>query len=195
MPRQCNLARVQHPARSRASLIAAGWLAGGILAVALLAMPSAEAAAPCTAEANRSLFELEALKSELMVLATNCQEQDRYNAFVRRYQPELANTERELGRYFKAAYGRKAQHEQDAYVTALANAQSEQAHVIGADFCPRNGALFQEVMALRGASDLPAFAAGQDLVPTDLGACTAAPAPAVKRVHYTRSRRHHRHTQ
>lgn len=183
--------------RRRSALVAAAWLAGGALVFGMpaLARERAVAPAPCSSEMNRSLFEVEALKSELMVLATNCQDQDQYNAFMRRYQPELANDERELDRYFRAHYGRAAQHRQDEYVTSLANEQSHDAHVIGADFCPRNGALFSEVMALRGPPDLPSFAAGQDVVPADLGACQAAP-PPVERVHLRHViRRRHRHAK
>jgi hypothetical protein len=194
MDRQSPFARSQHFAasRRRSALLAAGWLAGGLLAAALpaLARERLPAAPPCDAEISRSLFEIEALKSELMVLATNCQDQDQYNAFVQRYQPELARAEHELDGYFRARYGRSAQHQHDEYVTSLANAQSNMARGIGADFCPRNGALFTEVMALRGPADLPAFAAGQDLVPADLGACQAAPPAApVERVRHLRVRR------
>jgi len=69
--------------------------------------------------------------------------------------------------------------------TSLANSDAHSAHVIGNDFCPRNATVFSEVMALRGPADLPAYAAGKDLVPADLGACDAAPPtpwlPAVPR--------------
>ncbi len=192
MERQFPFARLQDPVRSRrrSALGVAGWLAGGLAAAAMLGLPGARAAAPCSAEMNRAVFEVEALKSELMVLAINCHEQDRYNAFVLRYRPELANTDHALQRYFHTTFGRKAQREHDVYITSLANAHSQLAHAVGADFCPRNGAMFQEVMALRSASDLPAFAAGQDLVPPDLGVCDAAPAP-VRHVRHVRARRRH----
>ena len=42
---------------------------------------------------------------------------------------------------------------------------------LGTDFCDRNGMLFTEVMALRSASDLPAYAAGKDLVPATVDLC------------------------
>ena len=42
---------------------------------------------------------------------------------------------------------------------------------LGSDFCDRNGMIFTEVMALRGPSELPAYAAGKDLVPTTLDIC------------------------
>lgn len=161
------------PRRASALLASAGLAFAGLLEVSV-----AQAAGPCGSEANRSLFELEGLKSELMVVATGCHDQDQYNAFVQRYRSELARTEHDLDAYFKTAYGKRAQQAHDAYVTSLANARAHLAHAVGQDFCPRNGQMFQEVMALRGPADLPAFAAGQDLVPIDLGACNAAPEPA-----------------
>lgn len=151
---------------------------GGLAIAGLLGLSAANAAAPCASEPNRTLFELEALKSELMVLATDCHNQDQYNAFVQRYQAQLANAEHELDGYFKHAYGKRAQQAHDAYVTSLANAHAHLAHLIGQDFCPRNGQLLHQVLSLRGPADLPAFAAGQDLVPADLGACNAAPEPS-----------------
>jgi hypothetical protein len=153
----------------------------GLFAASLLATPLAEAEEHCSAPADQSAFELEALKSELMVLATGCHDDAQYNAFMNRYKPELAANEREFDAYFKRAYGRRAQREHDAYVTSLANAQSDVGLKQGSDFCPRNGIVFDEVMALQNQNELPAYAAGKDLIPASLGACAAPPpAPAVK---------------
>jgi hypothetical protein len=52
---------------------------------------------------------------------------------------------------------------------------------LGSDFCDRNGMIFTEVMALRSASELPAYAAGKDLVPATLDICPEAKAPAGKK--------------
>ncbi len=68
----------------------------------------------CTSPADQSAFEVEALKSELMVLTMSCQRDNDYNAFIRRYQTELRSNEAEISSYFKKAYGRRAQQEHDA---------------------------------------------------------------------------------
>jgi hypothetical protein len=171
--------------------IGGGLLLAGMIGLSAAAAP-APVAAPCNSDQARALFELESLKSELMVLATDCHDQDQYNAFVQKYQPELATTEHELDDYFKRAYGKRAQQAHDAYVTSLANSDAHSAHALGTDFCPRNGALFQEVMALRGPADLPAYAAAKDVVPADLGACESVPAPAAPGpVHRARTHRVH----
>jgi hypothetical protein len=171
-------------AGSALATIGGGLLLAGMIGLSAAAAP---AAAPCNGDQARALFEMEALKSELMVVATDCHNQDEYNAFVQKYQPALAATERDLDGYFKSAYGKKAQQAHDAYVTSLANSDAHSAHALGSDFCPRSGALFQEVMALRSPADLHPYAAGKDVVPVDLGACESVPAPAapasVRRAH------------
>ena len=147
---------------------------------ALLAGQPAVAATLCKASSDRTMFEVEALKSELIVLATSCHQSTEYNAFVGRYQPALVSYDHALDAYFKRTYGRAAEREHDAYITNLANAQSDVGLVQGTDFCPRNDILFHEVMALDNASELPLYAAGKDLVPSSLGDCVG-PAPVPTR--------------
>ncbi len=165
------------------------------LAVAGLLLSPCAQAQQCSSPSDQNVFDLQALKSSLMVLATGCPNSDSaYNEFVTKYKPELGANDRALAAYFKRAYGRSAQREQDAYVTNLANAQSETGVHQGTDFCPRTSALFGEVMALRSGNDLPDYAAGKDLIPSQLGSCAAAPPPAAARVrtastHSTKKRR------
>ena len=146
------------------------------LVAVLMAGQPALAAAHCPTEADASMFNVESLKSELMVLATTCHESSGYNAFIGRYQPELVRNDQQLEEYFKRHYGRNASREHDSYITALANGQSTTGLRQGTDFCDRNETLFNEVMALRSPADLPAYAAAKDLVPDDPGECVA-PAP------------------
>lgn len=152
----------------------------GLLAAGLLISPYAQAA-ECSSQSDQTVFDLEALKSELMVLATGCHGTDGdYNAFVNRYKPVLGANDQAFSAYFKRAFGRNAQREQDAYVTNLANAQSMTGLHQGTDFCPHTSAIFHEVMSLRDGNDLPDYAAGKDLIPAELGTCTAAPAPTTR---------------
>jgi hypothetical protein len=106
-----------------------------------------------------------------------CQYDDRYNAFMRRYQPDLIANEKAIDAYFKRVYGRSAQAEHDRFVTDLANAISRQGTQLGSDFCAHNGMVFTEVMALHSPSELAAYAAGKDLVPPTLEICTASASP------------------
>jgi hypothetical protein len=154
-----------------------------VSAVAALTMLSAQpvlAQRQCSSVSDQSAFEVQALRSELMVLATGCRDDDRYNAFIRRYQADLQANERMINAYFQHRYGKAGQTEHDRFVTELANAISRQGSDLGGDFCPRNGLIFNEVLALQSAAELTEFAAGKDLVPGSVEICTPMPSSAVK---------------
>ena len=143
----------------------------GLTAVGSLLGNSAIAAQQCPNATDEQAFELTALKTALMVVATTCGDREQYNSFIRRYQPKLVETDRSLSSYFKAHYGSRGQYEQDRYATDLANTQSRFGLSQGTDFCSRNATLFTEVMALGSPADLPTYAAGKDLIPAAIGAC------------------------
>jgi hypothetical protein len=126
----------------------------------------------CTSLSDQSAFEIQALRSELMVLATGCHDDDRYNAFIHRFQGDLQGNEKAINAYFQHRYGRAGQTEHDRFVTELANAISRQGSDLGGDFCPRNGLIFNEVLALESVTELADFAAGKDLVPATVPICT-----------------------
>src|SRR3974390_2043773 len=79
----------------------------------------------CLSPAERGAFEVQALRSEMMVLATGCSDDSQYNAFIKRYQPELMANEKDIDAWFKRHFGRRAQTEHDRFVTELANARSD----------------------------------------------------------------------
>jgi len=159
-----------------------------VLAASCLAIGGVRAAQRCP---EQPVFDVEALKSQMMVLATACHDDSQYNAFIRRYQAALMSNEHALDAYFHRVYGRRGQAEHDAFITNLANAQSDEGLKQGTDFCPRNDTLFTEAMALEGASDLPQFAAGQDLIPPSLASCQA-PEPATRKPVVSRRRTTHK---
>ncbi|HEY1933087.1 MAG TPA: hypothetical protein VGG99_13820 [Acetobacteraceae bacterium] len=129
----------------------------------------------CLTPQERAVFDIQALRSEVMVLATGCSDDAAYNAFIERYRPELMANERAIDAWFKQHFGRGAQTAHDSFVTDLANAHSDAGSKLGSEFCPRNGMIFQEVMALQRSSELPAFAAGQDLMPASINVCSEVP--------------------
>jgi hypothetical protein len=153
-------------------------LVTAVAALSLLASQSAFAARPCTSLSDQSAFEVQALRSELMVLATGCHDDEQYNAFVRRYQPALQANEKQVSAYFQHRYGRAGQTEHDRFVTDLANAMSRLGTDLGGDFCPRNGLMFREVLALDGSAQLSDYAAGKNLIPASVEVCTAMPTSA-----------------
>jgi hypothetical protein len=158
-------------------------LMSSLAAVSLLTVQQANAQLNCLQSHERSVVEVAALRSQLMVLATGCHQDDRYNAFVRKYQPDLMGNERAVGDMFKRMYGKRGQQEHDRFTTDLANGESSVGMHLGTDFCARNSLIFTEVMALPSATDLAAYAAGKDLVPATLDMCPqVAQAPARKQV-------------
>lgn len=157
----------------------------GIAAVGLLSAQQAQAQLACVTPDERAAIHVAALRSELMVLATGCHDDDAYNAFIRKYQSALVADENAVGAILKHKYGRRAQQEHDLFTTELANYESDAATALGSDFCAHNGMMFTEVMALQNASDLAPYAAGKNLMPPTLSACTEvaeAPAPARRAV-------------
>ncbi|HET6607337.1 MAG TPA: hypothetical protein VFG62_11735 [Rhodopila sp.] len=159
-------------------------LVTAVASLSLLASQSAFAARPCASLSDQSAFEVQALRSELMVLATGCHDDDSYNAFIRRYQPELQANEKQVSAYFQHRYGRSGQTEHDRFVTDLANAMSRQGSDLGGDFCPRNGLMFHEVLSLQNVSELTDYAAGKNLIPTTIDVCApmSTSAAAVRKV-------------
>lgn len=155
-----------------------------LAAAGTLMCQQAAAQMQCLAPNERAAFDVQALRSEVMVLATGCADDTQYNAFITRYKLELQANERDIDAWFKKKFGKRAQSEHDHFVTDLANAQSSAGTRLGSDFCPHNGMIFQEVMALRNGGELPPFAAGKNLVPPSLDFCaeeTAQASPPVRR--------------
>jgi|tagenome__1003787_1003787.scaffolds.fasta_scaffold20469157_2 hypothetical protein len=153
-------------------------LLSAVTALTVLSAQPVLAERQCASLADQAAFEVQALRSALMVLATGCHDDDRYNAFIRRYQPDLQANERLINSYFQHRYGRAGQTEHDRFVTELANAMSRQGSDLGGDFCPRNGMIFNEVLALRSSGELQDYAAGKNLVPATIEICTAMPSSA-----------------
>ncbi len=163
-------------------------MTAGILALSTLGAQQAVAQLQCLSSQERAAFEVQALRSELMVLATGCGDDHSYNAFITRYRPELMANEHDIGAWFKRAFGRRGQQEHDRFVTELANAQASNGSHLGSEFCPRNGQIFSQALALRQSSELNAFAAGQNLFPRSLEVCPvevaqATPARKVAKTH------------
>lgn len=146
------------------------------------------ASAQCApAASDTAAFDLTGLKSELMVTALSCNEQDKYNAFVAKFQPDLVAEESVLNRYFSRAFGRGAQKAHDDYITQLANVQSDKGLTAGTAFCMQRASMLDEVQALDNANDLVAYAHGKDIVqPADFVTCSAPSATGSHVAHISR---------
>lgn len=145
-----------------------------VLAAGLLS--SQMAAAQCAHPADTTAFDVAGLKTNLMVTALTCNADERYNAFVTKYRPELTSQDKMLSSYFGRVHGRQARTRQDDYVTQLANSQSQVGVRQGSLFCSRNLPAFDEVMALRNGSELPDYAAAKSVAqPISVSSCGNAP--------------------
>ncbi len=191
--------------RLRARLLHAGLVATGLLAAgaaeaahhhSIRTRSSNASASQCApARTDTEAFNVTGLKSELMVTALSCNEQDKYNAFVAKFHPDLIAEESALNTYFSRAFGRGAQKAHDDYITQLANVQAERGLQAGVAFCQQRMSMFDEVEALDNADDLDGYAHGKDIVqPADFQTCSA-PASGGRAGHIhrisARSSRHH----
>lgn len=147
----------------------------------------------CQFDTDRSALEIEGLKSQLMVTALACKEQDKYNAFMSRYQPEVARAEQNLSAYFKRSYGRQATTQYDAYITNLADVQEQDGLKAGTSFCSNLPAMFDEVMSLHDSSELPAYTNAKVIAqPITFDSCPGAQpvAPSTKKVRHSSKSKH-----
>jgi len=115
------------------------------------------AAQSCVQADEQEGFNLVALKTSLMVGALTCAQQNQYNTFMTRFQPEILAGQQAMDGYFSRAYGIYAQNQEDTYVTELANSQSEASISMGGGFCNANAELFDAVLALRTPADLQPY--------------------------------------
>lgn len=147
------------------SLVAASLLSGQAMA------------AECLRSSDHVAMDVIALKTQLMVTALTCKADERYNAFIRKYQPDLVREDKSLNTFFSRSYGRSAVKQRDDYVTNLANSQSQTGIRQGSLFCDRNLGTFDEVMALRTNAELTEYAAGRaGAQPMAVTSCGATPA-------------------
>jgi hypothetical protein len=171
-----------------AGLLAAPLLTGGFVHAATKhshakSTPSLGAPA-CEFPTDRTAFDIEGLKSELMVTALACQQQDKYNAFMSRYQPEVAAEEHDLNAYFKRSYGRQAQKAYDDYISNLANIQEQDGLKAGTAYCANLSAMFDEVMSLHDPSELHDYANSKEIAqPVTFQTCASAPQAEPKTRH------------
>jgi hypothetical protein len=119
-----------------------------VLAAALMLFANgAWAAQPCLSPDEVSAFDVAALKSQMMIVAITCGNQDGYNGVIEGMRPEFGLQERALAGWFSKAYGAAAQRRQDDYITQLANSRSSSALSDGQEMCARQGSFFQDITA------------------------------------------------
>ncbi len=163
------------------------------LSATLLAAPALQAAtkharasraAPmgalsCVFDQDRSAFDIEGLKSQMMVTAITCHNQDKYNAFLERYRPEVADAEQILQGYFKRSYGKAGAKNYDEYMTQLADNQEQVTLKAGTAYCENLNEMYDEVMSLHDGTELHDYSNAKQLYqPATFETCAGTPPPA-----------------
>ncbi|WP_270935778.1 hypothetical protein [Falsiroseomonas oryzae] len=150
-------------------------LLGGLAAV--IAGPAI--AQSCVQSAERTAFDVRALQSQLMVAALACGKDTEYNAFVRKFQGDLAASYRGIAAHYRRTAGGSAQRDLDQYITQLANAQSQDGIRAGSHYCPLVTPLFQQALAQSNAQGLAELAMERNVLnPLATPDCAATPARA-----------------
>ncbi len=112
------------------------------------------------------------LQTELMVSALYCGQQARYNAFVRQFEDELVTSGRQLKALFVSQHGsRHAVPALDAFLTRLANQESQRRLTLGNQYCRDARNLFAKVLTLPNRQ-LIAFATTRASTPLPSGRVT-----------------------
>lgn len=155
----------------------------------LIGSSAAHAAACHPSNDLHNAFNIEGLKSELMVTALSCKTQSRYNEFIEHFRPALNTAEKRIETFFSSTYGRQGAKKRDDYVTQLADVQSLGGLKSGTVFCDQRVPMFDEINALDTAEDLAHYSEAKDITqPASYESCTA-PRP-VTRSHRTASHHH-----
>ncbi|MEO5375834.1 MAG: hypothetical protein H7840_16500 [Alphaproteobacteria bacterium] len=82
---------------------------------------NARAAPLCAQPAEQPALNARVVQTQLMVAALTCEQRDRYNAFVQKFSPQLAESGQTMKAVFKRQYGRSAENQMNQFVTRLAN--------------------------------------------------------------------------
>jgi hypothetical protein len=137
-------------------------LIAGLMATALL-MPGVASAA-CLKTYEGTALNVAGLKSQLMVTALSCDTRDRYNTFIMAFRPTLVSEDNALNSYFSHHYRHNWRAQHDAYITQLANVQSEAGIKQGTLFCQQNVGLFDQVAKFRTGAQMAEFANNAPLI-------------------------------
>ncbi len=149
----------------------------GSRTAALVGTPS------CVYTTEEKAFEVEALKSQLMVTSLTCRGEthEKYGDFINHYHPEIVTAEDTLHGYFKRAYGKAGSVQYDEYMTQLADNQEQIGLKAGTAYCSNLGAMYDEVMSLHDGSELHDYSNAKLLyLPTKLETCASEPATSAK---------------
>jgi hypothetical protein len=160
----------------------------GAAALMLVCMGSnvyaaAATASGCARPADMNALKTAAMQQRLMVAALSCGETQSYNQFVRTYQTELQNSDKNLQAYFRRVNGKTGTADYHAYKTRLANSSSMAVINDNVSYCANAKASFEQ--ALGSKIVLTSFTADtaidQKFVPCPITTASASSEDTVKK--------------
>jgi len=89
------------------------------------------------------------LQTDLMVAALYCNEKQRYNEFVRRFEPQIAAQGNTLKQLFRQTHGNAGTTAMNTAVTRMANEASERTMADPSGFCVEHGRIFDDVLVVK----------------------------------------------
>ena len=89
------------------------------------------------------------LQTDLMVAALYCNEKQRYNEFVRRFEPQIAAQGNTLKQLFRETHGNAGTTALNTAVTRMANEASERTMADPTGFCVEHGRIFDDVLVVK----------------------------------------------
>jgi len=134
-------------------------LGAALICVSLIAGTGAQAA-PCAASVDTASLQVRMLQTELMVAALTCNQRTDYNAFVTRFQPELALQGKHLQAFFKQKHGSGAAKALNGFITRIANESSRRGMQKRGEFC-RNAASIHAASKTMQPASLVSYAQSQ----------------------------------
>lgn len=134
-------------------------IAAGLISLALI-VPTLAQGAPCAASVDQISLQVRMLQTELMVAALTCNQRTDYNAFVTRFQPELALQGKHLQAFFKQKHGSGAAKALNGFITRIANESSRRGMQKRGEFC-RNAASIHAASKTMQPASLVSYAQSQ----------------------------------
>lgn len=151
---------------------------GAAAALALLAGQAQ--AGSCALKDEKAALDMRVLQSELTVAALNCQQSDKYNAFVKKFEAKLAELGKSFRHYFDRVHGQRGEIEMDEMVTRLANAAVIRSWDWGAYYCPTEVQMFDYLLYLPPDQLVPFAASRPYIADHDVQPCAGGPGAPVQ---------------
>ena len=151
--------------------------ATAIVAIAIAGMPASSSAAGDPPLSHPAVA-TKKLQTDLMVAALYCNEKQRYNEFVRRFEPQIAAQGNTLKPLFRQSHGNNGTTALNAAVTRMANEASVRTMADPTGFCVEHGRIFDDVLVVKPQEFSSYVAMVKDNPPDKQGVAAASPAGA-----------------